>query len=614
MRRSARLAPAVLLAAVASAQWPTTSSPNLPIGDFANEQVVNKVAATPDGGCYVGWFDNRNGGYAVWLQRFDAAGVEQWQHGGILVSNNPQSTSLIDWDLLADRFGHCVLTFTDTRAGGDLDVYAYRVTPAGAQAWGANGVTLSNNPDFDGNPRVCEAGDGDFVFVWSNSTTRTIQMQRLDLAGAPRFPGDGIAIPGDTGQSPAWARPVAASPLDGSVVVSWVRATSFSAAKHLHAQKFDALGQPLWNGGVRLPVFDQVSLPIAFDPRIASDGQGGAVFAWHFAVGSAFSARVQRVNAAGVEVFPHNGVDVSTNANSKFDPAIVWQPATQSIQVAWNERNTAQTTWGIGAQSIDASGARQWGATGVSLLPINTVTKFAPVAGRVGAGMAVAVLVEDLGLLRKSVQLFGVDAAGGPRHAAVVASSFASDKLRLGLAATPSGTSLLAWTDQRSGAADVYGAAVDVAGNLGVTLGTATALGCASPPNSLVAVGRPAIGGTVALAADNPLASQGAGSTAAFVFLGLGAAAGGPCGLPLPGFGMAAGQPGELLLDTAQPNVGLYAGQWTGAGPVTLPYAAPFAPGLLGVDLFAQGLLVDLAPAAAVPFALTNGLRLRLGS
>lgn len=614
MRRSARLAPAVLLAAVASAQWPTTSSPNLPIGDFANEQVVNKVAATADGGCYVGWFDNRNGGYAVWLQRFDAAGVEQWQHGGILVSNNPQSTSLIDWDLLADRFGHCVLTFTDTRAGGDLDVYAYRVTPAGAQAWGANGVTLSNNPDFDGNPRVCEAGDGDFVFVWSNSTTRTIQMQRLDLAGAPRFPGDGVAIPGDTGQSPAFARPVAASPLDGSVVVSWVRATSFSAAKHLHAQKFDALGQPLWNGGVRLPVFDQVSLPIAFDPRIASDGQGGAIFAWHFAVGSAFSARVQRVTAAGSEVFPHNGVDVSTNTNSKFDPAIVWQPATQSIQVAWNERNTAQTTWGIGAQSIDASGARQWGATGVSLLPIDTVTKFAPVAARVGAGMAVAVLVEDLGLLRKSVQLFGVDAAGGPRHAAVVASSFASDKLRLGLAATPSGTSLLAWTDQRTGAADVYGAAVDVAGNLGVTLATATVLGCTSPANSLIASGRPALGATIALGASNTLGSQGAGSTLAFVYLGGGPAPGGPCGLALPGFGMAPGQPGELLLDPGLPNVGLFAGVWTGPGATALPFAAPLQSSLLGLDVFAQGLLVDLAPATSVPFALTNGLRLRLGS
>jgi hypothetical protein len=614
MHCPARFAPAVLFAAAAAAQWPATSAPNLPIGDFANEQVVNKVAATSDGGCYVGWFDNRAGGYAVYLQRFDAAGVEQWAHGGVLVSNNPQSTSLVDWDLICDRFDHCVLAFTDTRAGGDLDVYAYRVTPAGAMAWGPNGVALSNNADYEANPRICEAGDGDFVFVWPNTVLRTIQMQRLDLAGAPRFPGDGIGIPGDTGQTPAWARVVAASPLDGAVVVGWVRATSFSAAKHLHAQKFTALGQPLWNGGVRLPVFDQASLPIAFDPRLQSDGQGGAIFGWHFAVGSAFSARVQRVDAAGVERFPHNGVDVSTSANSKFDPAIVWQPATQSIQVAWNERNTAQTTWGIFVQSIDAAGARAFGAQGVPLLPINTVVKFAPVAARVGDGMTVAVLVEDLGSLRDSVQVFGVDAAGGQRHAPALASNFASDKLRLGVAATASGTALLCWTDQRTGAADVYGAAVDVAGNPGVTLATATTLGCASPANSLAAVGRPALGAAMALAADNPLASQTPGATAVFLFLGLAAMPGTPCGLPLPGFGMAPGQPGELLLDTAQPYVGLYAGQWTATGPVALPYTAPFAAGLLGLDLFAQGLLVDLAPAASVPFALTNGLRLRLGS
>lgn len=612
MRRLARLAPVLLTPAVALAQWPTASSPNLPIGDFANEQVVNKIAATADGGCYVGWFDSRNGGYEVRLQRFDAAGAEQWAHGGILVSANPQSTSLVDWDLLADRFGHCVLTFTDTRAGGDLDVYAYRVTPAGTQAWGANGVALSNNADFEANPRVCEAGDGDFVFVWPNSVTRTIQLQRLDLAGTPRFPGDGIAIPGDTGQSPAWARPVAASPSDGSVVVSWVRATSFSAAKHLHAQKYDALGQPLWNGGVRLPVFDQASLPIAFDPRIQSDGQGGAIFAWHFAVGSAFSARVQRVNAAGVEVFPHNGVDVSTNTNSKFDPAIVWQPATQDILVAWNERNAGQTTWGISAQKIDALGARQWGATGVTLLPIDTVVKFAPVAGRVGDGMAVSVLVENLGLLQDSVQLFGVDAAGGQRHPNVVASSFASDKLRLGLATTPSGASVLAWTDNRAGGGDVYGAAVDAAGNRGITLATATALGCASPANSLTASGRPAFGATIQLAVDNPIGSQAPGGTLAFVFLGIGGVPL-PCGLPLPGFGMVAGQPGELHLDTNLPNVGLFAGVWLGA-PVALAYVTPSAPSLLGQSLYAQGLLVDLLPAAAVPFALTNGLRLQLGS
>jgi hypothetical protein len=34
--------------------------------------------------------------------------------------------------------------------------------------------------------------------------------QRLDRLGVPRYPGDGIAIPGDAGATPAFARLVAA--------------------------------------------------------------------------------------------------------------------------------------------------------------------------------------------------------------------------------------------------------------------------------------------------------------------------------------------------------------------------------------------------------------------
>jgi hypothetical protein len=69
-----------------------------------------------------------------------------------------------------------------------------------------------------------------------------------------------------------------------------------------------------------------------------------------------------------------------------------------------------------------------------------------------------------------------------------------------------------------------------------------------------------------------------------------------------------------LLLDPGLPNIGLFAGVWTGPGSTALPFTAPLQASLLGLDVFAQGLLVDLAPATSVPFALTNGLRLRLGS
>lgn len=601
---------------IAPAQWPTTSSPNLPVGDAAGEQSLAKVAATSDGGCYVGWFDNRSGSYAVYLQRFDSAGVEQWQHGGILVSGNPQSSSLVDWDLIADSLDHCVLVFTDTRAGGDLDVYAYRIAPNATFLWGANGRTLSNNNDYEPNPRVCQTSDGQFAVVWANTVARTIQLQRISPAGALAHPGDGITIPGETGATPGFVR-IAAGNVGGEVIASWVRTTAFSGNKHVHAQKFDGLGNALWNGGTRVAVFDQASVPLAHEPRLVADRTGGACVAWHFASGSQFQVRVQHLDSSGTEVFAHNGVDVSTSANSRFDPAIVWVHPASELLVAWNERNVAQTTWGIFAQKLDSSGAAAWGPTGVTLLPIDNVVKFAPVAAPLrnffqNDGIAVSVLAESLGPQQKSVQLFGVTNAGTAAFPPVVASTFASDKLRLAHAATVSGTHVLAWTDQRQGHADIWGGAVDARGLLGVSPSQVTLGGCGlNPAGSFAVADTPAIGTGVAMVLTNPQVTQPFGSLA-FFFVGTGTT-GFPCGVAVPGFGMSApGAAGELLIDTTQPYSGWFAGVWVGIGFTSL--GIPFAPPLIGSTFYVQGLLVDPLPGAPIPFGLSNGARLVIGS
>lgn len=602
-----------LLSGGLAAQWSTNPAQNLAIADGAGEQVLAKVAATADGGCYLGWFDSRSGGYEVRLQRLDAAGVAQWAHNGIVVSGHPQSTSLVDWDLLCDRDDHCVLVFTDTRAGGDLDVHAYRISPAGGFVWGANGVALSNNGDYEPNPRVCEASDGDFVFVWPNTGTRTVQLQRLDRAGAPRFPGDGLAIPGETGATPGFCDVVAAD--QGSVVVSWVRTISFSGNKHVHAQKVDVLGNALWNGGQRLAVFDQASVPIAHEPRLLADGAGGAIFAWHFAVGQLFACRVQHVDAAGAPRFVHNGVDVSTSAGSKFDPAIAHRPGSGAIHVAWNERNLAQSQWGIFAQRLDATGGRAWGAGGVTLLPVNGTVKFAPVAAAWADGFAVAVVEESLGLQQKKVVAWALDALGTVRWAPQVdASTVASDKLRLQIAATRAGTVQLAWTDHRAGTPDTFAQAIDLAGVLGVQLGAATAYGCGgNPAQSLVVDGRPAVGANVGFGLQNPVGTQAPGAIAV---LALGwAPAPAVCGVPQVQFGMfGPAVPGELLIDPAL-AVTQFAGIWPGPGRfATLPFAIPLAPWLLQLPLYAQGVLFDPAVAATVPIGLTNALALTIGS
>lgn len=613
-RYSILLLAVAAIAAVLPAQWPSNPAQNFAVADGTGEQVLPKVGLTRDGGCYLGWFDNRTGGYQVRLQRLDRFGNEAWAHNGIVVSANPQSTSLVDWDLIAASDDSCVLTFTDTRAGGDLDVYAYRFDPAGIPQWGGNGIALSNNSDFEPNPRVVEASDGDFVFAWANTVSRTLRVQRLDPQGAPRFAQDGVGYLGDTGATPGFVQMVAADA--GSVILSWMRATSFSGQRHLHAMKFDVLGAPVWNGGVRVSLFDQASVPIAHQHKMVADGQGGAFVAWHFAPGQQFRGRVHRLSAAGVELWPHNGVDVSTTTNSVFDPALAVDPATASAIVFWNERNLAQSAWGIGAQRLDAAGAPQWGANGITLVPVGAVTMFAPVAAPFAGGAFGAVLEQAPGSQDKAVRAFALDPAGATTWSgATYASTAPSDKLRLQLASTRSGAAVLAWTDLRNGAGDLFAQAIGSDAQLPPVRGTELAYGCGlNPAGSLAADRPPAIGTTIVVAVDNPAATQAPGALP-LLLLAAAPAPGFPCGVAVPGFGLAVGGgPGELLLDPAALGLSVLMPPWLGAGqPSTLPLPLPYATSLLGLSLYLQAALVDLAPAAAVPIGLTSALRWQLG-
>src|ERR1043165_7110303 len=206
--RSALLVVAsVLSAAPLRAQWPANPGQNLAVCTHSGDQAVPKIAATGDGKTWLGWFDNASGSYAVYVQLLDAAGVEQFPHNRLLVSSQPPARARVDWDLIADSSGDCVLAFTDTRAGSYLDVYAYRIGQGGTFLWGANGVTLSSNADYEPSPHVTETSEGSFVFVWPripNPGTGSIRMQKLDAAGVPQFAADGIPIQGGTNEHPAF--------------------------------------------------------------------------------------------------------------------------------------------------------------------------------------------------------------------------------------------------------------------------------------------------------------------------------------------------------------------------------------------------------------------------
>ena len=130
------------------AQWSNNPAVNLAVCDTTGEQALAKIGSTSDGGSYISWFDNRSGSYAVYLQRLDPLGNKMWAPNGLLVSSNPQSTSLVDWDLMVDDNDNAIVAFTDTRNSGNLNPFVYAISPTGNFLWGANGIDLNPTADF----------------------------------------------------------------------------------------------------------------------------------------------------------------------------------------------------------------------------------------------------------------------------------------------------------------------------------------------------------------------------------------------------------------------------------------------------------------------------------
>lgn len=617
MRPISRCVAGLLVVAVSlSAQFPSTAATNLPLANLTGDQAVPKLSPRADGGSWSAWFDGSAGGYAVRLQRLDRNGYEQFPHNGLLVSSNPQSTSLVDWDLITDTSGNAVLTFTDTRAGGDLDVYAYRISESGQFLWGANGIALSNDGNYEANPVVAEMTDGSFVFAWSRSVTGSVArlgLQRLDPAGLPQLGANGLEIFGGATDDPGFVGIIPS--LNGHFILSWIRdITPFSAPRHLWAQRYDAAGTPQW-GTAPVQVFNSSALPIAYKAEMIPDGSGGAWLAWHVSVGSFYQARVQRLDAAGAEVFAHNGVEISLEANrSDFNPSIVPLAGTGDVLVFYNKRDSAQAQWGIGGQRITSSGALAWGNNGIEFVPFDATVEEVPRAVATSNGAMCFVEQGVAGQPAGTNRLVGfrVDAAGTPLWTptvlTVAATPSGKDKLRVQPASGDE--AVLVWNDARTDINDVYAQNVRGDGGLGPLPASFTAYGCGlNPAGSLTLVGgTPSIGGGFSLSVIDPTSSFAPGAS---TFLALAAlpTAGFPCGIPIPNTGMIPGTTGELLVDLNLLLVPLIAGSPYGTTPSTFGLSIPALSWLVGIDVFSQAAVID----ASGRVGLTQGGVIHIG-
>ena len=570
----------IVLVPTAGAQWSGDPAANLSLADAPSDQTQPKVAPTPDGGVFVSWFDGIANGFDVRVQRLDADGLELLPHQGTLVADRGFSSTQ-DYGIATHASGDALLSFRDDRFTG-VQITAARIAADGSQPWGPTGVQLTNTNTFVANPKIAGTADGGAVVAWTEGTS--VRLQRLDASGATAWASDVVFTPGAGSYSTADLHAAG-----DDVIVSMVHQTGgFTSPKRLVTQKLDATGAPLW-GAAPIAVFDSGSLQIGNFPSFTPDGGGGAVFAWYLV--SPLQCYVQRILADGSEAFPHNGVAVSTDATRlRVSPSASFSPETGETLVSWEETDSSQALSGLYSQRLGPTGQRLWGPNGQQQVPLGT-TQISNVRTLAGEYDGLVFYVSSASFGQDVIRGFRLDGNGATLTGPFDVSSTPSGKSRLAAARSDLGQAILAWTDDRLDAGDIYGQNVHCDTSLGPLPASApwTDVGGALTGFS----GPPSLSGSGSLCHEAPFAitldNARPNSTAALI-VGLSA-------VHLP-----------LLGGTLVPSPDLvFAGLPTGPGG-TIELAAPLPAAITpGLSFYLQYWIVD----AAGPFgvAASNGLK-----
>ena len=153
----------------------------------ASSQYRPKIVSDGAGGAIVTWYDYRSGastGSDIYAQRVSAAGAVQWAADGVALCT--AASDQYNPTIVSDGAGGAIVTWYGRNSQHDYDIYAQRVNAAGAVQWAADGVALCTAASGQDNPTIGSDGAGGAIVAWRDYRSGTnfdIYAQRVDQWG-----------------------------------------------------------------------------------------------------------------------------------------------------------------------------------------------------------------------------------------------------------------------------------------------------------------------------------------------------------------------------------------------------------------------------------------------
>jgi hypothetical protein len=330
---------------------PAWTMNGLPICTEQSTQWYPQIVSDRNGGAILAWEDKRNGNYDIFAQRVDGSGKVFWQDGGIAISTAPENQQNPQ---IAECGDNCIAIVWQDYRNGNSDIYAQKVDKTGRTFWKNNGEQICNVAGNQDHPQI--SGGKDPVIVWADYRNGTgnsdIFAQKISEDGKLLWNLYGVGICESSGDQ---GNPKIASDGEGGAVVVWE--DERSGTKGIFARQVSRDGKPQWAPDGKTICSTQYSAEF---PQVAIMENGNAIYVWQDKRNGGLEVFSQSTNSLGVNVWKNNGIDIvfGFGSVSQQKPRLVRTGKNEYIVAFEDYRNGYAS---IFVQKMNNNGKLLWG-------------------------------------------------------------------------------------------------------------------------------------------------------------------------------------------------------------------------------------------------------------
>jgi hypothetical protein len=285
----------------------------------------------PDGvgGAVIVWVDHRGADGDIYAQRLNGSGAPLWAVDGVAVCT--AAGFQLDPSLMVDGAGGAFVTWEDQR-NGNYDVFVQRLNSAGSALWAGQGVAACLAAGNQVWPRMATDAAGGVILAWRDQRTATqeIYAQRLSGAGAAQWAANGVGVVvGGTSTSRAFPRLVPDG--GGGAIIAW---QDNNGGTNILAQRLSSSGTTNWASGgaaVSTASGEQTFLShggeaLNFNSMIP-DGTGGAIVVWEDTRNGPqdiYAQRIQHDGTLGGTAATISFTDVGAGLQGVYNSSVAW--------------------------------------------------------------------------------------------------------------------------------------------------------------------------------------------------------------------------------------------------------------------------------------------------